>query len=128
MDPRQHIINILNASLERKQIQYCTQSDTWENIALDGNYLNSNLDKIGLYPFKYRVKPQEKYIPFTYESIQPYKDAWIMKVDDKSLHKIISIYENYVIVRGVANIPYNILLECYIFVDGRGNCEIKINE
>lgn len=81
-----------------------------------------DIDSDSLQYWELYKEPEKKYVPFTWETIQPYKDKWIKEKDtDNSYYKIVCIRDNKVAVCGIAqtyNITFGSLLNNYQFEDG----------
>ena len=96
---------------------YCKGKQKWEQIDNPTWYIST----------EYRIKPSLKYIPFTFETIQPHKDKWINKISiPKSLEKI-TVISDCCIKTYTFLIPYHDLLKEYVFEDGTP-CGTLVNE
>lgn len=110
------LLPIMKAYSEGKDLQckHREEPDVY-NDWTDALYPNWNYDLI------YRVKPEPKYIPFTFEDRNMFKDRWIYSKEYGNLTKIIHIEDDS--VRSVTigtgdDFSYSELLNLYTFEDG----------
>ena len=109
------LLPILKAYSEGKDLQ-CRHKTDGPNIPwVDALYPAFSSDLI------YRVKPEPKYIPFTFEDRDMFKDRWIYSKEYGNLTKIIHIEDDS--VRSVTigtgdDFSYSELLNLYTFEDG----------
>ena len=111
------LLPIIKAYSEGKDIQ-CKHKDDIDtsNKWVDANYPNWNTEYV-----IYRIKPEPKYIPFTFEDRNMFKDRWIYSKEYENLTKIIHIEDDS--VRSVTigtgdDFSYSELLNLYTFEDG----------
>lgn len=109
------LLPIMKAYSEGKDLQckHKTHSPDipWENAL----YPTFSSDLI------YRVKPEPKYIPFTFEDRDMFKDRWIYSKEYGNLTKIIHIEDDSVrsVTIGTGDaFSYSELLNLYTFEDG----------
>ena len=108
--------NEIIAFLDGFEIEYrCHTDNKW--LPTDAPYWDPRLD--------YRIKPKPEYIPFTKNTIVPFRDKWVISKNSGNLYKIVIIGNNAVDIGDIINVSYNELLERYIFDDG-SPCGIKI--
>lgn len=107
------IADIYNAFAGGKKIQYRIKGeDTWKEYALADNILT--------YDTEFRVKPELKYIPFTYEDREQLRDKWIKHRDGGSPNKrehVITGIDIDGITTQTDRFSYAQLLEFMIFTD-----------
>jgi hypothetical protein len=106
---------VFEAWLEGKEIQvFNTILEKWEECP-DPEFWENN---------QYRIKPENKIIPFTEETIVPHLDRWIMDSDENK-YKIINYCDS-----GISVIDefyfYHELLK-FVFVDNGKPCGYEIN-
>lgn len=107
------LLSIIEAFTKNKVIQYC---DNNKNIWID-----TDEPRWGDY-VKYRIKPEPKYIPFTFEDMKSVRDKWIyFNNDTKRLIKI-NTYSTQGIVFSIntnnSYYNYDDLLKFFSFEDG----------
>ena len=68
--------------------------------------------------YDYRIKPEPKYVPFTYEGREQLRGKWLMHQNyHEDQHMIIRINMNGVGIKG-DHISYQDLFDKYLFTDG----------
>jgi hypothetical protein len=111
------LLPIFRAYGEGKVIQVKVGTGEWVDIKTTIDYLNYN--------YEYRIKPEDEYVPFTYE------DTLVGSIIlSKTEHKLLIVSQNrdevFVVWGGSKNnIPYKELLDCFTFIDGT-NCGKKV--
>ena len=109
------LLPIMKAYSEGKDLQCKYKTDGPTNPWVDALYPTFSSD------LTYRVKPEPKYIPFTFEDRNVFKDRWIYSKEYGNLTKIIHIEDDS--VRSVTigtgdDFSYSELLNLYTFEDG----------
>lgn len=112
-DRAKTLLPIIEAFTKNKVIQYYDEFDniwintyepTWENYT------------------KYRIKPEPKYIPFTFEDMKNVRDKWIyFSNDTKQLMRINKYTDTKVVFSNTSNntfYNYDDLLKFFSFEDG----------
>lgn len=106
---------ILKAFSVGKDIQLL-RGNSWVDIEYPSFIFDKN---------KYRIKPESKYVPFTFEDSKLFRDKWIVLKEEygssKRLTRIFGIYEdhvNHISGNYIYNIYYKDLLKMYTFEDG----------
>lgn len=114
-DRAKQLLPVIQAYAQNKSVQYKEQNtDKW--ITILPPFTASWSDK-----YDYRIKPEPKYIPFTFEDRDMFKDRWIYSKEYGNLTKIIHIEDDS--VRSVTigtgdDFSYSELLNLYTFEDG----------
>lgn len=104
------IIEVLNAYLEGKQIQYrhADGRSGWLNV-YDPSW---NWDM-----FNYRVKPEYKYRPLKPDELHTLKGKWLINKFNGSVIQPTGFVDDNVVMWGALCTPQH-LLEFYLFEDG----------
>ena len=97
----------MEAYANGKQIQYFNVSGEWVDCI---PYWLENLE--------YRIKPENKLVPFTFEDKELLKGRFIMTKDDPScIYQITALVRNTVAVT-IGYYTYRVLLADFLFDDG----------
>lgn len=100
---------IMKAYADGKGLQILRMG-VWENCDIPPLFNWNNCE--------YRIKPEPKYIPFTYEDREQLRGKWLMhKNYDKDQYMIVRIDTNGVSIK-VDHISYQDLFDKYLFSDG----------
>lgn len=67
--------------------------------------------------YEYRIKPEKKLVPFTFEDGNLFRDKWVRCKRSLPLYRIIS-YNRYCITIENTILDYEHLMQAYIFEDG----------
>lgn len=87
-------------------------SDGWIDLKPNEMYLQEDINF-----YKYRIKPEPKLIPFTFEDNGLFKDKWIIFKEDRFMCKIIGFDEKRVYFRS-NDYTYFEFLRFFTFEDG----------
>ena len=99
-------VEIGNAILQGKEVQF-EDSDSWEH---------SDTPSLNFSSYNYRVKPQPKYVPFTFEDAKDLIGKAVIKKGATLVKQIIVVNENEVGF-DANNVSFQSLLEFYTFLD-----------
>lgn len=99
----------VDAILDGKDVEVNLQNGQW--VKVDYRDLFSSFKK------EYRVKPQQKYVPFTFKDAKDLIGKAVIKKDDKVVRLIIGILESEVCMDAI-NVYFETLLDRYTFLDG----------
>ena len=69
------------------------------------------------FPHQYRIKPQPKLVPFTFEDNLLFRDRWVVFNKTGSIWRIEGVVRNGVYINGF-RYPYVLLFQEYKFDDG----------
>lgn len=100
-------VEIGNAILQGKEVQF-EDSDSWEH---------SDTPSLNFSSYNYRVKPEPKYVPFTFEDAKDLIGKAIVKMDGTQVQKVVQLNKDYVF-SGVGQMDYKWLFNEYTFLDG----------
>lgn len=104
-------IKLIQASLDGKTIEYKSKVDgIWDemNIILDNGIRGFNFQD-----FEFRIKPEKKLVPFTWEDRELFRGKWVMDRYSTTEFILYIIEEKY-----VSGLSYKELFEDYMFLDG----------
>ena len=111
------IANILLAYSEGKTIQKNFYAGWVDVENLNGEDLKQATSEIkGKYQ-EYRVKPELKLVPFTFEDKDLFKDKWVVNKSTNGFHRITTILKETIVIARTP-MSYTELLEKYRFEDG----------
>ena len=104
------LLPIFQAFANGKQIQFLESNGSWRDCPNPG--WSPEL-------YKYRIKPESKLVPFTFEDKELLKGRFIMTKDDPScIYQITGIAKNTVRVPETGFYTYKVLLNKFLFDDG----------
>jgi hypothetical protein len=101
-------VEIYNAILEGKEIEIKNINGDW--VTLKGCIIN-------IYDYEYRVKPDVKYVPFTFQDAKDLIRKVICHKCKKKVAQINVIYSEYIGI-DADNIRFERLLQDFEFLDG----------
>ena len=86
---------------------------------MDNKWLDTTEPVFDFFRSEYRIKPEPKYIPFTFEDSKLFKDKWIYSKNDpdKGLYRIVHTCKNYVAFNRNFY-RYETFLNNFLFEDG----------
>lgn len=92
---------------------------------MDNKWLDTTEPVFDFFRSEYRIKPEPKYIPFTFEDSKLFRDKWIVLKEEhgssEKLTRIIGICKDHIkhIIGGyITSVQYKDLLRMYTFEDG----------
>lgn len=103
-------VEIGQAVLDGKEIEYRYRNDFRQWFGVHTPSLNFD-------EYNYRVKPEPKYVPFSFEDANDLMGKVIKKMDGTHVQKIVQLNRDYVFA-GVGIMDYEWLLKYYTFLDG----------
>ena len=114
------LMPIIQAFANGEKIQVLNAINLWQDIVNTdfGDYKN------------YRIKPEPKLVPFTFEDKQYFKNLWVKSKEHDTLNSLVQISKDDVLMTyGVKNIrvTYSQLLKNYEFEDN-SPCGKYIND
>lgn len=104
-------IKLIQASLDGKTIEYKSKIEgVWDemNIVSDNGIRGFNFQD-----FEFRIKPEKKLVPFTWEDRELFRGKWVMHRYSTTELILDIINEWY-----VDGLSYKELFEDYMFLDG----------
>jgi hypothetical protein len=112
IEEAKELSEILKAYSEGKIIQR-EDLDGWRDISM--TYLKHFIKNFDKYVF--RIKPEKKLVPFTFEDVIPHKGKWIKSKNNGNLFKILAVGKNGVGIKS-REYTYFELLDSFTFEDG----------
>lgn len=114
-DRARELLPIIQAFADGKAIEYKNASN-WK-LATGPDWSND---------IQYRIKPQPKLVPFTFEDKDLFKDKWFRLKTTSGLFKALYIDESLITI-GASQNSYSELMQLFEFEDG-SPCGKYINE
>ena len=114
------LLPIITAYSNGEPVEYWT-GVKWIKKSIDAGWVDEQ---------KYRIKPEPKLVPFTFEDRQYFKNLWVKSKEHDTLNSLVQISKDDVLMTyGVKNIrvTYSQLLKNYEFEDN-SPCGKYINE
>ena len=112
-------IPFLEAIAEGKTVQMILDNGRWINLTEPGFVCE---------PDQYRVKPEPKLVPFTFEDRELFRDKWVKVKDVDSEFKINKIAIDQIQIGWNGNYKYETALKQLTFADGKPFGKYEIPE
>ena len=112
-------IPFLEAIAEGKTVQMILDNGRWINLTEPG---------FACEPDQYRIKPEPKLVPFTFEDRELFRDKWVKVKGVDSEYKINKIAFDQIQIGWNGNYKYETALEQLKFADGKPFGKYEIPE
>ena len=109
-------IKLIEASLDGKTIEYKSKIEgVWdETNIVSGNGIRG----FNFQDFEFRIKPEKKLVPFTFDDRELFMGKWIVDKEDNCYCSMIITIELDSISLNYNSFTYEELLEKFTFLDG----------